>query len=74
MSILLIFTLCLSVTLSAQRPNLSKKIPNDVEKEQKKIREKFQPNKNMHVSDDASVKKHLLGLLDMEEELVKLKK
>lgn len=28
----------------------------------------------MHVSDDASVKKHLSGLLDMEEELVELKK
>jgi hypothetical protein len=108
MSILLIFTMCLSVTLSAQRPNLSRNNPqrpnvervkavrvalltqkmnlsteeaekfwpvyNDYEKEQKKIREKFQPNKNIMALDDASVEKHLLGLLDMEEELVKMKK
>ena len=108
MSILLIFTMCLSVTLSAQRPNLSRNNPqrpnvervkavrvalltqkmslsteeaekfwpvyNDYEKEQKKIREKFQPNKNIMALDDASVENHLLGLLDMEEELVKMKK
>jgi len=108
MSILLIFTMCLSVTLSAQRPNLSRNNPqrpnvervkavrvalltqkmslsteeaekfwpvyNDYEKEQKKIREKFQPNKNIMALDDESVEKHLLGLLDMEEELVKMKK
>ena len=108
MPILLIFTMCLSVTLSAQRPNLSRNNPqrpnvervkavrvalltqkmslsteeaekfwpvyNDYEKEQKKIREKFQPNKNIMALDDALVEKHLLGLLDMEEELVKMKK
>jgi hypothetical protein len=108
MFILLIFTMCLSVTLSGQRSNLSRNNPqcppierakavrvamltqrmslsseeaekfwpvyNDYEKEQKKIREKFQPNKNIMVLDDASVEKHLLGLLDMEEELIKMKK
>jgi hypothetical protein len=108
MFILLIFTMCLSVTLSGQRSNPSRNNPqrpnverakavrvamltqkmslsteeaekfwpvyNDYEKEQKKIREKFQPNKNIMALDDASVEKHLLGLLDMEEELVKMKK
>ena len=108
MSILLIFTMCLSVTLSAQRPNPSRNyqqrpntervkavrvalltekmslsteeaekfwpVYNDYEKEQKMIREKFQPNKNIMVLDDAAVEKHLMGLLDMEEELVKMKK
>ena len=108
MFILLIFTMCLSVTLSGQRSNLSRNNPqrpnierakavrvamltqrmslsteeaekfwpvyNEYEKEQKKVREKFQPNKNIMALDDASVEKHLLGLLDMEEELVKMKK
>lgn len=108
MSILLICTMCLSVTLSAQRPNPSRNhqqrpntervkavrvalltekmslsaeeaekfwpVYNDYEKEQKMIREKFQPNKNVLVLDDAAVEKHLMGLLDMEEELVKMKK
>lgn len=108
MSILLIFTMCLSAPLSAQRPNPSRNyqerpntervkavrvalltekmslstveaekfwpVYNDYEKEQKMIREKFQPNKNIMVLDDAGVEKHLMGLLDMEEELLKMKK
>ena len=108
MSMLLIFTMCLSAPLSAQRPNPSRNyqqrpntervkavrvalltekmslsteeaekfwpVYNDYEKEQKMIREKFQPNKNIMVLDDAAVEKHLMGLLDMEEELVKMKK
>jgi hypothetical protein len=47
---------------------------NEYEREQKKIKEKFQPNKDILSLDDAAVEKHLFGMLDMEEELVKLKK
>lgn len=108
MSILLIFTMCLSGALSAQRqdylrnnpqrPNIERAkavrvalltqkmslsteeaekfwpIYNEYEKEQKKLREKFQPNKDIFSLDDAAVEKHLFGILDMEEELVKMKK
>jgi len=49
-------------------------IYNEYEKEQKKLKEKFQPNKDIISMDDTSVEKHLLGLLDLEEELVKMKK
>lgn len=108
MSILMIFTMCLSGALSAQRqdylrnnpqrPNIERAkavrvalltqkmslsteeaekfwpIYNEYEKEQKKLREKFQPNKDIFSLDDAAVEKHLFGILDMEEELVKMKK
>ncbi len=46
----------------------------EYEVEQKKIKEKFQPNRDILTLDDAAVEKHLFGMLDMEEELVKLKK
>jgi len=62
------------MNLSAEEAEKFWPVYNEYEKEQKKIREKFQPNKDILALDDSAVEKHLFGMLDMEEELVKLKK
>jgi hypothetical protein len=62
------------MSLSTEEAEKFWPIYNEYEKEQKKLREKFQPNKDIFSLDDAAVEKHLFGILDMEEELVKMKK
>ena len=62
------------MNLSAEEAEKFWPVYTEYEKEQKKIREKFQPNKDILALDDSAVEKHLFGMLDMEEELVKLKK
>lgn len=43
-------------------------------KEQKKIKDKFQIQRDIATLDDAAIEKHLNGMLAMEEELIGLKK
>jgi hypothetical protein len=69
------------IALLTQKMNLNTEeaekfwpIYNEYEKEQKKLKEKFQPNKDILSMDDAAIEKHLFGYLEMEEEMVKLKK
>jgi len=46
----------------------------EYEKQQEKLKEKYRPNRDLITMDDAALDKHMEGMLDMEGELLQLKR
>lgn len=49
-------------------------LQNEYEAEQRKIREKYRPDRELSALSDAEVERLLFGMLEMEEELLKLRR